>query len=426
MSARMEKARFVRDYLREKAWIQYGAHVRKDPLCRIHLQWGREDPYPLYAQLRARGPLSRSTAGPWVTASHAVCNAVLRDRRFGAAATADEADAGARPPVQTPQLSFLEMNPPDHTRLRRLVLPAFSPKAVAGFDPVISGIVDRLLSDVRPGQPFDLVDTLAAPMPIAVITALLGVPDANAEEFSRYGTTFGSALGGLQSMAHAAELLKAQHQLDQLFTRLFEVKRRDPGDDVISRIVAAPGEQIAPSEMVPLCTLLLIAGFETTVNLIGNTALALLSHPDAWARVAADPGLAEAAVEETLRYDAPVQRTARVALADTEVAGTAVQKGQVVVTMIGGANRDPEVFADADRFDLDRTSRDHLSFSSGIHYCVGAPLARLEATLAIRALVSRFPDLRITGPLERRPGSLIRGLRRFEVTPSRHPVRAAA
>ncbi len=424
MSARMEKARFVRDYLRERGRTLYGAYLRRDPLCRVHLRWGREDPYPIYTQIRARGRLIRSTAGPWVTADHATCHHVLRSRAFGAAATADPEET--RRPVQTPQLSFLEMNPPDHTRLRRLVLPAFSPRSVAGFDPVVTEIVERLLDDVAPGKSFDLVSTLAAPMPIAVITALLGVPDASADEFAEYGTTFGSALGGLQSMAHAAELMKAQRQLERLFTRLFEVKRRDPGEDVISRIVHAPDDQIRPDELVPLCTLLLIAGFETTVNLIGNTALALLQHPDAWARVVADPRLAEAAVEETLRYDAPVQRTARVARQDTAVAGVPVRKNEIVVTMIGGANRDPEVFPDPDRFDLDRTSREHLAFSGGLHYCVGAPLARLEATIAIRSLAARFPDLRVSGELTRRPGSLIRGLRRFEVATARQPATSAA
>jgi cytochrome P450 len=187
---------------------------------------------------------------------------------------------------------------------------------------------------------------------------------------------------------------------------------------VISRLVTAPGEQVRPEDMVPLCTLLLIAGFETTVNLIGNTVFALLQRPDEWHRIREDMSLVEAAVEETLRFDSPVQRTARVAHEDVVIGNQQVKRRDLIITLIGGAGRDPEVFDRPDEFDLDRTSRDHLAFSAGLHYCIGSPLAKLEATIAVRELITRFPDLRIDGSPLRRPGTLIRGLASLPVRTS--------
>lgn len=399
-----EQLKFIAGFAKERAVLRFGAHLRRDPLCRLHMAEGRRDPYPLYAEVRARGPLSRSTAGAWTSAHHGVCEQVLRDRRFGVEMSTEEQRTGS------PQLSFLELDPPDHTRLRRFAAPTFSPKAVAGFAPQITEIVTELLAAVPAGGGFDLVTDYAAPMPIAVITRLLGIPDANSAEFERYGATFGSALGGLQSLRHARELAQAQRQLQRIFADLFELRRDQPADDVISRLVSAPGEQITPADMVPMCTLLLIAGFETTVNLIGNTVSALLQRPHLWQRVVADPGLVDAAVQETLRFDPPVHRTARIAHCDVEVAGQQLAKGDVVVTLIGGAGRDPEAVDRPDEFDLDRDRREHLAFSAGLHYCIGAPLATLEATIAVRELVTRYPDLTIAGPGVRRPGTLIRGL----------------
>ncbi len=414
MGKRRAQLAFVRDFLVERGGVAFHGHVLRDPLCLTNLEPGRVDPYPIYRRIRARGKFIRSSLGPYATATHEVCHRLLRDRRFGAAS--DDPRLGA------PDLSFLTMNPPDHDRLRRFALPTFSPRAVAGFAPFVRATTDRLLDRVSPGEPFDLVSTLAAPLPIAVITELLGVPDANAEEFADYGATFGSALGGLQSLRHARELMRAQDQLTVLFTELLEVKRRDPGSDVLSRLAAADPDTVRPEEAAPMCILLLIAGFETTVNLIGNTMLALLERPHIWRRVCEDPRRAEAAVEETLRFDAPVQRTARFVLEEATVEGHTLSVGEVVVLMIGGANRDPAVFERPDEFDLDRTGHDHLAFAGGIHYCVGAALARLEATIAVQELATRFPSLRKAGSLDRRPGSLIRGLRHFEVQSSRTPV----
>ncbi|MFI7542781.1 cytochrome P450 [Actinoplanes sp. NPDC049599] len=393
----------------------YHGYLRRDPMSLLHLRPGRDDPYAIYRGMPRFGP---TRIGNWVTTSHQLCNTVLRDRRFGVRAaeltaapnTADEFD-----------MSFLDMDPPDHTRLRRLAQPAFSPKQMTGYRPRIERTVDQLLDRAAAAGEFDLVSAYAAPLPITVITDLLGVPDADADRFARYGTVIGSALDGIHSLSHAARLQAADRDLRALFQRLFELRRREPADDLVSRIVAAEGDRIQSREMVPMCNLLLVAGFETTVNLVGNAVNALLDHPEQWAALCADPaGLAAAAVEETLRYDPPVQRTARCALEDVALDGHLVRRGQFVVTLIGAANRDPAVFTDPDTFDISRVqTADHLAFSSGIHYCVGQPLARLEAEVALRRLAERMPHLRRAGPLRRRSSSIVRG-------PIRLPVRSGA
>jgi P450-derived glycosyltransferase activator len=397
-------------YGRRLGYVYHG-YLRRDPMSLLHLRPGRDDPYAIYRTMPRFGP---SRIGNWVTTSHRLCDAVLRDRRFGVRA----AQLTGGPAVTDEfDLSFLDRDPPDHTRLRRLAQPAFSPKEMAGYRPRIERTVDDLLDRVRPGEPFDLVSGYAAPLPIVVITDLLGVPDADADRFARYGTVIAGALDGIHSLRHAARLQEASHALRRLFDELFALRRREPADDLISRIVAAEGDRIQPHEMVPMCNLLLVAGFETTVNLIGNAVNALLDHPEQWEALRADPaGRAGPTVEETLRYDPPVQRTARYAQCDIDLDGHPVRQGQYVVTLIGAANRDPSAFPDPDRFDIHRVpTADHLAFSSGIHYCVGQPLARLEAEIALRRLAERLPDLHRAGPLRRRVSGIVRGPIRLPV-----------
>jgi P450-derived glycosyltransferase activator len=395
---------FAGQLYRRKAARAYAGYVRRDPLSLLSLRPGRADPYPLYERLRGQGTLTPTRLGNWATTSHRVCSAVLRDRRFGVAP-----EDSAEPDEL--ELSFLGKNPPDHTRLRRIATPAFSPKAVATYTPRIEQVAGELLDEaVRKGE-FDLVSAFAAPLPIAVITTLLGVPESDTATFTRYGVLIGGALDGIRSLRHAARLQAADNELGQLFESLFALRRKEPADDVVSHIVAAEGDQIQPEEMLPLCYLLLIAGFETTVNLISNGVIALLGHPDQWKALCADPeGLAGKAVEETLRYDPPVHLTGRHALEPVELEGHRVAKGQEVLTLLAAANRDPEVYDNPAAFDLSRENPvPHLAFSSGIHYCLGQPLATLEARIALRLIAERLPGLRRTGPVTRRNATIIRG-----------------
>jgi P450-derived glycosyltransferase activator len=411
-----QTVRFATGLYRRRLDFAVNGYLRRDPMSLLHLRAGRDNPYAIYERLRAAGTLTPTRYGPWVTPSHRLCNTVLRDRRFGVRQAELNGMSSATDEFN---MSFLDMDPPDHTRLRRLAQPAFSPKQMAGYRPRIEKQVDDLLDRAAADGDFDLVSAFAAPLPIAVITDLLGVPDADSARFAEVGTVIGSALEGIQSLGHAARLQAANNQLRRLFQELFALRRESPSDDLISRIVAAEGDQIQPPEMIPMCNLLLVAGFETTVNLVGNAVTTLLDHPAQWRDLCDDPaGLAGPAVEETLRYEPPVQRTARCAQADVELDGQIVRNGQFVITLLGAANRDPEAFSDPDTFDIHREqTADHLAFSSGIHYCVGQPLARLEAVIALQKLAERMPDLRRTGPVKRRVSSVVRG-------PLHLPVRA--
>ncbi|HEY7173274.1 MAG TPA: cytochrome P450 [Micromonosporaceae bacterium] len=406
MSQLGQTVSFASRLYRQRAATAFAGHVLRDEMSLLQLRPGRDDPYAIYERLRAVGTLTPTRLGNWATTSHRVCKSVLRDRRFGVR----PADAGP-PSEDEMDLSFLSMNPPDHSRLRRLAMPAFSPKAVATYRARIVRTVDELLDRAAAAGEFDLVSSLAAPLPIAVITDLLGIPDPDAEEFARHGMLIGGALDGIRSLRHAGQLMASDARLGALFERLYELRRTEPGDDIVSDVVTAEGDQIRPEEMLPMCILLLVAGFETTVNLIGNGVLALLDHREQWEALCADPeGMAPKAVEEVLRYDPPVQRTGRVALEPLELDGKPVHKDQFVVTLIGGANRDPEVYDRPAVFDINRSGTvDHLAFSSGIHYCVGAPLATLEATIALQMLAERLPGLRRSGPVRRRNATTIRG-----------------
>ena len=409
---------FTGGLYRQKALLACAGYLGRDPMAQLQLRPGRVNPYAVYDRLRARGPLTPTRLGHWVSTSHSVCESVLRDRRF--AVRPEDTEPGQA------GMSFLSMNPPDHTRLRRLAMPAFSPKAVAGYTGRIERTAADLLDAASVAGRFDLVSGFAAPLPIAVITDLLGIPDSRSADFARYGMLIGSALGGITSLRHARQLLAARGEMRLLFRHLFELRRREPRDDIVSRLVAAEGDQIKPDEMLPMCNLLLVAGFETTVNLISNAVLALLAHPAQWQALCADPdGLAPQAVEEVLRWDPPVQRTGRFALESLELAGQPVHKGQRVTTLIGAANRDPEAYDHPDTFDIMRRDGPaNLAFSSGIHYCLGHALARSEAAISLRLLAERMPDLAPAGTVTRRKATIIRGPVRLPVTHAPSPRRA--
>jgi cytochrome P450 len=405
MSKLRQAASFAAGLYFQRAAIAYYGYVRRDTILLLNLRPGRVNPYPVYEKLRAQGTLMPTRLGNWATTSHRVCDAVLHDRRFGVRPEAQVAPARS----EDFDLSFLERDPPDHTRLRKLAAPAFTPKAVAGYSDLITRTVGDLLDRAGSAGSFDLISGFAAALPIAVITGMLGIPDATSEDIARHGMTIGSALDGIKSLRHARELMVANTRLRAMFTELGEARRREPRDDLVSQLVAA--DQLPPDELLPLCSLLLVAGFETTVNLIGNAVLALQANPDEWKALCADPEtMAPRAVEETLRFDPPVQRTVRIAREPLELEGRPIQANQLVVTLIGAANRDPEVYDAPGAFSLHRENpAPHLAFSGGIHYCLGAPLARLEATIALRVLAERMPDLTRTGPVRLRAGATIRG-----------------
>jgi cytochrome P450 len=410
------------------AYLRRGARAG-DPVARLLRDASvHDDPYPLYEQVRARGPLNPSSLG-LVTASHAVAREVLRSEEFGvgwdrsaapgwvrwALRFGDEPDATgvAEPP------SMLVVDPPDHTRFRRLVNRAFTPRAIARFEPAIQNTADRLLDALerRSGE-VDLVDTYAAQLPVLVIADLLGVPTERREEFLRWGAAAAATLDpGLPFRRYVAgeRALRAMHVfLHGHFARL----RADPGEDLVSRLVGLPeDEALTDRELHATVMLLLGAGFETTMNLLGNTVVLLDAHRDHWKALVADPAGWPGAVEEGLRYDSPVQLTGRTATATVAVGGRQVRAGTRVTVLLGAANRDPDVFPDPGRFDIGRAeAREHLAFSAGIHYCVGAGLARLEAVIGLRSLADRFPDLRVSGAPERRD---LRTLRGFEHLPVR-------
>jgi cytochrome P450 len=328
--------------------------------------------------------------------------------------TEDLATSG---PTEPP--SLLVVDPPDHTRFRRLVSRSFTPRATAAFEPMVQRTADRLLDALDPtAGPVDLIAGYAAELPVLVIAELLGVPVDRREDFLRWGAAAAATLDpGLpfRRYTRAEGALREMHAfLDAHFERL----RRDPGEDLVSQLVGLSGEDaLTDQELHATVMLLLGAGFETTVNLLGNAVALLDAHPDQWAALRADPAGWPGAVEEVLRMDSPVQITGRTALQDVVVDGREVPAGSRVMVLLGAANRDPDVFADPAVFDVGRANaRDHLAFSGGIHYCLGAGLARLEAVVGLRALSERFPRLRVVGPGERRDLQTLRGYERLPVT----------
>ena len=381
-------------------------HVRRNEFARLSAV-GDRDPYPIYDRIRAAGPFVTTPSGHLATADHAICKEILRDRRFGVE------PEGAAPPEPALDRSLLTSNPPDHTRLRRLVAPALSARRLADFTVLIEETVGRFLDDAAAAGTWDVMPTLAEPLPVTVINRLLGIPEEDGALLAAYGEALGSAAAGFRSPMHARDVMVAAKAMIRLFERVIELRRAEPGDDLISTLIASEGDgdfELRPVELVPVCRMLLIAGFETTVNLLGNAVNALLDHPDQWAALVANPTLAGAAVQESLRFDAPVQRTGRISFDDTEIAGQPIRRGQWVNLLIGGANRDPAVFDQPNTFDLARTDLfDHLAFSSGIHRCVGRPIAELEGTIALRMLAERMPDLRRAGAPRMRAMPLVRG-----------------
>jgi len=389
------------------------------------------DPYAVYARLRRENPVHRSPLGFWVFTRHADCLAVLRDRRFSSdarnadAATfrqlraTDVATAGAEALLEE-MAPFLFRDPPDHTRLRGLVQKAFTPRVVEGLRPRIAQVCDDLLDEALARGSCDLVADYAYPLPVQIIVDMLGVPVADHEQFRVWSHALARGLDPdfLLPPDAATERLGAIMAFVQYFATLITERRRQPGDDLLSRLIAAEeqGDVLSQGELLATCILLLVAGHETTVNLISGGAQVLMDHPDQLARVRDDDTVVRGAVEEMLRYVCPVQLTGRIALEDVEVGGARVRKGEFSMLLIGSANRDPDAFDAPEVFDITRSDNNHLGFGFGIHHCLGAPLARLEAQMALPALLRRARRLEPVGEVRRyKENIVLRGLETLPV-----------
>jgi pimeloyl-[acyl-carrier protein] synthase len=373
-----------------------------------------DDPYPMYARLRKRTPVWRIPASPgagqWLVSRYAEVQRALMDPRC----SAERQRAPGGPPVAGAGFArtLLSSDPPEHTRLRSLVSQAFTPKRVGELRSRIAQIADELLVPAVGESHIELMSQLARPLPAIVIGELLGVPRKDRARFRGWAGQL-LARNEARSGAELGVAVSAIGSLGVFLAELIQERRREPGDDLVSAMLAAREGRDAFGEMelLSMLLLLLISGYETTTNLIGNAVLALLQHPRQLERLREDRSLLPSAVDELLRFESPVQATARVAREDLELAGERIPKGALVQVLLGSANRDPVRFEDPDRLDVGRTNNEHLSFGWGVHYCLGAPLARLEAQLALAALIDRFPRWRLGDEgFERRPNPFLRGL----------------
>ncbi len=380
--------------------LRSGTQPALDPLAPEN----RTDPYPFYHWLRENDPIRHAVDGSWILSRYADGAAVLRDHRFspnpvhlreGAVQGAED-----HPVRQVGTSLMMFLDPPDHTRLRSLVSKAFTPRMVERMRERVQALVDDLLDEALPAGEMDIVGDLAYPLPVAVICDLLGVPAFDRDLFRQLSSDASRLLdGGALDKASQERGMVAGMQLFQYFTDLVEKRRPDPKDDLLSAMIAAEeaGDRLSHAELITTATLLFVAGHETTSNLIGNAMLALLRHPGELKRLQDDPTLIRSAVEEFLRYDSPVQYIARITTEDVEVGGVPIAKGEQLICVVGGMNRDPGQFPDPDRLDVGRPEKAnrHLSFSAGPHFCLGASLARLEAQVAIGTLLSRSGDIEL-------------------------------
>jgi cytochrome P450 len=386
----------------------------------------RANPYPAYTQIRERGPLQLPEMTLNVFSSFQDCDDVLRhpssasDRLKSTAAQREIAEGAEARPIGPP--GFLFLDPPDHTRLRRLVSKAFAPKVVKALEADITALVDSLLDKVAAAGRFEVINDLAYPLPVAVICRLLGVPIEDEPKFSRASALLAAALDPVISFTGQApdsfdDMFQAGLWLRGYLRELIARRRSDPGDDLMSGLihVEESGDQLTEEEIIATCNLLLVAGHETTVNLIANAILAMLRHPAQWSALTADPQRVSAVVEETLRYDPPVQLMGRIAADDMTIGDALVPKGDVMMLLLAAAHHDPAAFDRPDEFDPDRENIRHLGFGKGPHFCLGAPLARLEAAVALSKVTERFPQALLGGEPQYKPNLTLRGMASLEV-----------
>jgi cytochrome P450 len=388
------------------------------------------DPYPAYALLRARPSIERTEALGWLVARHADISALLHDRRLASAplntalynGLPDEAQADIEPFREGMSHNMLLQDPPEHTRLRRLVSQAFTPRRIELLRGTVRQITESLLSGRQSGDRFDVIAELAFPLPSRVIAAMLGVPWDELDRLKQWNDDGADFLGNARTSPTPIELARrtgaSYAAMRAYFERLVAEHRANPGDDLICAMIAIEeqGERLTEEELLSTCGLLFAAGHETTTNLIGNGLLALLQHPDQLRLLRDEPQLAPIAVEELTRFDSPIQFLYRVAVAEVQVGEATITPGDIVTLLLGSANRDAEAFPEPDRLDLRRQPRRYLSFGTGPHTCLGAYLARLEGEIALTTLLGRFPGLSLVDePLSWHPNPIFHGLERLPV-----------
>ncbi len=378
------------------------------------------DPYAVLASLREASPFAEFDDTFVVAGRHADISAVLRHPNASSERTKSRvAAAGPSSVRQRDRPSFLSLDPPDHTRLRRLVSKAFTARTIARLEPRIRAITGELLGGAAAAGELEIVSQLAYPLPVRIISEMLGVPVEDHPRFAGWSARlahslqpdFGSSAEAALSRAEAAR--SASDEFAEYFRGLVAARRAQPADDLLTAMVQAEddGEMLTEDEVIATCVLLLVAGHETTVGLISNSVLALLRNPGQLALLQASPALAAGAVEETLRYDAPVQMTARVAVGDLPVGPVTATDGALILLLLAAAGRDPDMYPEPDQFDIRRGASNHLAFAAGPHFCLGAPLARLEATIALEAFAAAMiapeldeaaltykPNLNLRGP----------------------------
>jgi cytochrome P450 len=376
--------------------------------------------YDVYRRMRESSPVAfvplAADYGQWWVTDYDTAADALKSP-----ALSKDFTARADPDEITPlDRSMLFRDPPAHTRLRGLVNRSFTPTTVEQLAPRIEEITEQLIDAIAAsGGPIDFMSQFALPLPVTVIAELLGVPPSDRPRFREWSARLIGATDATErSESGYEDAMAAQRSITGYFADLIRARRHQPGEDLTSLLIQVhdAGDRLDEAELLGMLTLLLVAGHETTVNLLGNGLAAFLAHPDEWERLAGNGGLSESAVEEMLRYDAPVQRsTFRWSPGGTTLGARAVPPGSDVTIVIGAANRDPAQFAEPDRFDIGRTPNRHLSFGRGAHFCLGAPLARLEARIAVAALTRRWVAVSGDGEPERRPNSAFRGFRRLPV-----------
>jgi cytochrome P450 len=371
------------------------------------------DPYPVYRALRGTDPVYYSKAwGVWVLTRYDDIVPILRDPQHFSnsgrfAALLDQLPADVQqemaPLRQHYSAGMIQADPPDHTRLRALVRDAFSARVIQNIRPHVQAIVDDLIDQFDKKGQVDIIRNLAYPLPVIVISELLGVPVEDRDRFLiwSHDLTGLQATGGANA-DYARRAARAVQELEEYFRQICAERRRSPRNDLISQMIAAQesGDKLSEDELINMCVTFLIAGHETTKSLIGNGILTLINHPSDLEELSRDPSLMATAVEEILRYESPIQRAWRRVTEDVEVGGRQIRAGELVFLMLGSANRDPSHFPDPDRFDIRRSDNHHVAFGYGVHFCIGAPLARVEAPIAIGTVLRRLRNLRLEQPVE--------------------------